>query len=243
MGRRKVIAIEKELSDPVVEAFLKTKPSEFKKAVPSLPKSKSKTTNKLMKMAEKLYKEEGEDEEKLSGLGLFDLQEAYDYLRDHGVRISFRALGGRIERGKIPSVKIGRKRYIMKDVLDALVGVNANFYSVRQAYKIYSKIDPKMNYRAFVGRIEKNSIPSVKIGGRRYIPKKVIDTLLHLKENYYTVSEALNELSKHGISINRNAFERRLDRGRIPHYKVGGRRFIPKDVFQDVLKLEMNRRK
>ncbi len=239
MGRKRIIAIDKELEDPVVEDYLKF---DWSKLAKKIPKSRVGNVSKIAKMAEQIYRESG-DEEALLDSGLFDLQSAYDYLRENGVRVSFRALGGRIERGKIPSVKIGRKRYILKDVLDNLIAVKNNFYTVREAYNVYKKHDSKTNYRAFVGRIEKGSIPSVKIDGRRFIPKKAVETYTHLKQTYYTISEAMDEFRKHGIHINRNAFERRLDRGRIPHYKVKGRRYIPKDVFEQVLNIELRRRK
>ena len=46
-----------------------------------------------------------------------------------------------------------------------------------------------------------------------------------------------------GIKIKRNAFERRLDRGRIPHVKIGGRRFIPEDVMRELTDKEAALRK
>ena len=47
------------------------------------------------------------------------------------------------------------------------------------------------------------------------------------------------ELHKSGIKIKRNAFERRLDRARIPHVKVGGRRFIHDDVLKELVDKEV----
>ena len=240
MGRKKVVAIEKEIHDPVVESYIKASPEKYVKKTPNLNKV-AKAVRSVIRMAENLYRTEGT--KNLTTVGLFDLQQAYDYLRERGYNISFRAFGGRIERGSIPSIKVGAKRYIYKDVLDSLIDVSKRFYSVRQAYETYKKHEPKINYRAFIGRIEKGVIPSVKIGKQRFIPKEVMDTLIHIEDNYYTVSEALEELSRNGIKINRNAFERRLDRGMIPHYKIGGRRFIPKEIMQEVIEKEIQRRK
>ena len=240
MGRRKVVAIDKEIKDDVVEQYISSNPEELIKDTPR-PTKMSSSVQKVIRMAEELYKSEGNRD--LDEVGLYDLQKAYDYLRERGVNLSFRAFGGRIERGSIPSVKIGNKRYIYKDVLDNLVQLENGYYTVRRAYNVYKKVNPRINYRAFIGRVEKGTIPSVKVGGKRYIPAKVVDTFLHLERNYYSVSQALEELSKHGIKINRNAFERRLDRGRIPHYKVGGRRYIHKDVLNEVIQRELQRKK
>jgi hypothetical protein len=50
-------------------------------------------------------------------------------------------------------------------------------------------------------------------------------------------------MSGRGIKIKRNAFERRLDRGRVPHVKVGGRRFIHEDVLGELVDKEVSLRK
>ena len=42
-----------------------------------------------------------------------------------------------------------------------------------------------------------------------------------------------------GIKIKRNAFERRLDRDRIPHEKIGGRRVIAKEVLGELITKEL----
>ncbi|MEM3499296.1 MAG: hypothetical protein QXI17_01365, partial [Candidatus Bilamarchaeaceae archaeon] len=70
-----------------------------------------------------------------------------------------------------------------------------------------------------------------------------IEALTHVSKNYYSVSQALRELHENGINIKRNAFERRLDRGRIPHYKVGGRRFIHEKVVKELIAKELALRK
>lgn len=170
---------------------------------------------------------------------MYSASAAYDYLKDNGVYISFRAFGGRIERGTIPFVKVGRKRFIPKSVLDDISNTKVAFYTVKEAFEEYGKTNSKINLRAFIGRIEKGSIPSVKQGTRRLIPRDAIEALTHISSSYYSVSEAIRELHKSGIKIKRNAFERRLDRGRIPHEKVGGRRFIHEDVLRELVDKEV----
>ena len=70
-----------------------------------------------------------------------------------------------------------------------------------------------------------------------------IESLTHISTNYFSVSPAIKELHKTGIKIKRNAFERRLDRGRIPHVKIGGRRFIHEDVMRELPEKESALRK
>jgi hypothetical protein len=153
--------------------------------------------------------------------------------------ISFRAFGGRIERRSIPSVKVGKKRYIPMQSLEDILAVGKEFYSIREAYELYRKYNRMINYRAFIGRVEKSSIPSLKIGTKRLIPRDAIDSLSHIARKYYSVSEAIKELHVKGVEIKRNAFERRLDRNRIPHVKIGGRRFIPRDVIDELADKEI----
>ena len=136
----------------------------------------------------------------------------------------------------------GGKRFIPKSVLDSIVDRSSEMYTVQEAFRAYKKYNPNINFRAFIGRIEKGSIPSVKIGSRRYIPKEAMKAAIHIAKNYYTVKEALDELKKHGIHINRNAFERRLDRRTIPHFKIGGRRFIHKSVMNELINQELSLR-
>ena len=140
-------------------------------------------------------------------------------------------------------MKVGRKRYIPKSVLDDITSTKSDFFTVKEAYEQYKKANPKINFRAFIGRIEKGSIPSVKFGTRRLVPRDAIDSLTHISSNYYSVSQAIKELHKEGIRIKRNAFERRLDRGRIPHVKIGGRRFIHEDILSELVNKEIALRK
>ena len=79
----------------------------------------------------------------------------------------------------------------------------------------------------------------MKFGTRRLVPKDAVEALTHISSNYFSVSEAIRELHKSDIKIKRNAFERRLDRGRIPHVKVGGRRFIHEDVLHELVDKEV----
>jgi len=46
-------------------------------------------------------------------------------------------------------------------------------------------------------------------------------------------------MAARGIKIKRNAFERRLDRNRIPHEKIGGRRVIAKEVLEELISKEL----
>ncbi len=79
----------------------------------------------------------------------------------------------------------------------------------------------------------------MKFGTRRLIPREAVDALTHVSNNYYSVSEAIKELHRSGIRIKRNAFERRLDRRRIPHEKIGGRRFIHQSVLSELIDKEV----
>ena len=123
--------------------------------------------------------------------------------------------------------------------MDDIVSTKNEFYTVREAYSEYKRSNSSINFRAFIGRIEKGSIPSVKFGTRRLVPKDAVEALTHISKNYFSVSEAVKELHKSTIRIKRNAFERRLDRGRIPHVKVGGRRYIHEEVLQELIDKEI----
>ena len=242
MPRGRKIVIETEVDDDVVDNYRTIDLNEIKKDRRKVEKNLSGSLATVFKAAQNLYKQKvGEDELK-DAHKLYSVKTAYDYLRGKGVVISFRAFGGRIERGTVPYVKVGRKRYIPQNILDDIADTKAEFYTVKEAYQEYKKSNPKINFRAFIGRIEKGSVPSVKIGTRRLIPKDAIDALTHVSKEYYSVTEALDKLKGKGIGIKRNAFERRLDRGRIPHVKVGGRRFIHGDVLGKLIDLELQLR-
>jgi len=169
---------------------------------------------------------------------LFSVRETHRYLNENGIKISLRTLCGRIERGSIPFIKVGRKRYIPKKVLEDLIATKSRYYSIRDAFKTYSKQNRNVSFRSFAGRIEKGTIPSVKFGTRRLIPVEVVESLSHIDRNYLSVNQTVDELDKSGVGLRRNALERRLDRGRIPHEKVGGKRYIHKDVVRELIDKE-----
>jgi len=237
--RGKRIVIETEPQDQVVDGYKAIDVSDIRKKRDKTEKNLSSSVTDVFKSAQNLYKQRTKEDDLEAKHRLYSVRSAYDYLRNKGVYISFRAFGGRIERGNIPYVKVGRKRFIPQSVLDDISNTKDEFYTVREAYSVYKKSNPNINFRAFIGRIEKGSVPSVKIGKRRLIPRNAVDALTHISKNYCSVSAAVRKLHKAGIRIKRNAFERRLDRGRIPHQKVGGRRFIHSDVLQELIDKEL----
>ncbi|MGB9719238.1 MAG: hypothetical protein ACPL06_01440 [Candidatus Anstonellales archaeon] len=239
MPRGRRIVINQEIDDEWVDTFKEIDIDAIKKTRGQVEKGLSSTVAEVTREAQELYKRGKVEQSALRKTGLLDIQEAYEYLRAKGYLISFRAFGGRIERGTIPSTKVGKKRYIPTNILDDIVNLSKKFYTVREAYEEYRKANTGIKYRAFIGRVEKSSIPSVKIGTKRLIPKEAVDALTHIARNYYSVSEALAELHRNNITIRRNAFERRLDRGRIPHVKIGGRRFIPHNVMKELISKEL----
>src|SRR3989338_4914807 len=239
MPRGKKIIIEKIIEDEVVDDYQALDVQDIKSERSKVEKSLSGSVATVFKASQQLYKQRASEEELEAKHRLYSVKSAYDYIKDKGVYISFRAFGGRIERGTVPYVKVGRKRYIPKAILDDIVDTKNEFYTVREAFQEYRKANSRINFRAFIGRIEKGSVPSVKFGTRRLVPKEAVEALTHISENYYSVSEAVKELHKSGIRIKRNAFERRLDRGRIPHVKVGGRRFIHDEVLDELIGKEL----
>ena len=243
MPRGKKIIIETEIDDDYVDRFRSIDIGEIKKERDKTEKGLSSSIGNVFKVAQNLYRQKASEDELENKHELYSVRSAYDYLKNNGVFISFRAFGGRIERGTIPFVKVGRKRYIPRSVLDDITNTKSDFFTVKEAYEQYKKANPKINFRAFIGRIEKGSIPSVKFGTRRLVPKDAIESLTHISSNYYSVSQAIKELHKSGIRIKRNAFERRLDRGRIPHVKIGGRRFIHEEVLSELVSKESSLRK
>ena len=191
----------------------------------------------IVSTAETLIREGRIEKSLLKNYGLFTIEEAYHEIKKHKIPISFRAFGGRVERKSIYSTKIGRKRYIPSPVLKDWITLHKKYYTVCGAYNKISKTI-KINLRAFIGRVEKQSVPSIKIGTQRWVLKEYIDGLTHVSKNYYEVSSALKAMQKNRIKIKRNAFERRLDRKRIPYVKIGGRRYIHKDVLNQLIRIE-----
>ena len=243
MPRGKKIIIETEVEDDLVDQFRSIDVDNIRKRRDKTEKGLSSSIAGVFKVAQNLYRQKASEDELENKHELYSVRSAYEYLKGSGVYISFRAFGGRIERGTIPFVKVGRKRYIPRSVLDDITNTKSEFYTVKEAYEEYKKSNPKINFRAFIGRIEKGSIPSVKFGTRRLVPRDAVDALTHISSNYYSVSQAIKQLHKDGIKIKRNAFERRLDRGRVPHVKIGGRRFIHEDVLRELIDKEHSLKK
>jgi hypothetical protein len=239
MPRGKKIVIETEIEDELVDSYRSIDLDGIKKKRNTVEKGLTSSVTSVFKVAQNLYKQKATEDELEGKHELYSVRSAYDYLKNNGVYISFRAFGGRIERGTIPFVKVGRKRFIPQAILDDIVSTKTEFYTVKEAYQEYKKSNPRINFRAFIGRIEKGSVPSVKFGTRRLVPREAVEALTHISSNYFSVSQAVKELHKNGIRLKRNAFERRLDRGRIPHEKVGGRRFIHEDVLKELVDKEV----
>ena len=239
MPRGKKIIIETEVNDDFVDKFKSINLDDIRKEREQTEDSLTSSVASVFKVAQNLYRQKASEDELEGKHRLFSVRSAYDFLKDSGVFISFRAFGGRIERGTIPFVKVGRKRYIPISVLEDITKTKSDFYTVKEAFEEYKKANQKINFRAFIGRIEKGSIPSVKFGTRRLVPRDAVESLTHISSNYYTVSQGIKELYKSGIRIKRNAFERRLDRGRVPHVKIGGRRFIHEDVMKELVDKEI----
>ena len=239
MPRGKKIVIETEIEDQLVDNYRTIDLDGIKRKRSTVEKGLTSSVTSVFKVAQNLYKQKATEDELEGKHELYSVRSAYDYLKNSGVYISFRAFGGRIERGTIPFVKVGRKRFIPQAILDDIVSTKSEFCTVKEAYQEYKKSNPRINFRAFIGRIEKGSVPSVKFGTRRLVPREAVEALTHISSNYHSVSQAVKELHKNGIRLKRNAFERRLDRGRIPHEKVGGRRFIHEDVLKELVDKEV----
>ncbi|MEM4633651.1 MAG: hypothetical protein QW275_00685 [Candidatus Anstonellaceae archaeon] len=238
MPRGKRIVIEKTVKDPVIAKLKSLKIADLKAKRAGKEKEMHESIKQIVERAKELASQEKMEKERLRSMGLYTLEEAYEELKKGGVNLSFRAFGGRVERRSIRSEKIGNKRLIPKPVIEDWVALSNEFYTVKQAYNELKKYE-KLNLRAFIGRIEKNSIPSLKIGTQRWVPKSAIESMAHICKNYYDVGEAVQEMNARGVKIKRNAFERRLDRNRIPHEKIGGRRVIAKEVLEELIAKEL----
>lgn len=239
MPRGKRIVIEKTIKDPVVTKLKGMKISELKAKRSSVEKELNSSVSDIVGKARDLYEQDRLEKERLKGMGLYTIEEAYDELKKGGLPLSFRAFGGRVERRSVHSEKIGNKRLIPKPVIHDWISLANEYYTVKQAFTELRKHEKQLNLRAFIGRIEKNSVPSLKIGTARWVPKSAIDAMVHVCKNYYDVGDAVQEMGTRGIRIKRNAFERRLDRGRIPHEKIGGRRVIAKEVLDELITKEL----
>ncbi|MBM3229271.1 hypothetical protein FJZ26_02470 [Candidatus Parvarchaeota archaeon] len=238
MSRGKRIIIEKKIKDPVVAKVKSIKISDLKKNRHTHEKSLSSSIGSIVGQAQTLYEEDKLEKEMLKGMGLYTLEEAHEELKRGGVNISFRAFGGRVERRTVMSAKVGKKRLIPKPVIHDWIALKNEYYTMKEAFTELKKHED-INFRAFIGRVEKNSIPSLKIGTQRWVPKASIDGLAHIASNYYVVGEAVEMMEEKGVKIKRNAFERRLDRSRIPFEKVGGRRMIAHEVLDELIAKEL----
>ncbi|MEW5996703.1 MAG: hypothetical protein AB1657_03865 [Candidatus Micrarchaeota archaeon] len=239
MPRGRRIVINRKINDDKIDRLTSLDLDEIRKRRGAVERSLSSSITTVMEAAQRAYERARTGDSELKRTGLLSIQDSYEYLRSKGMDISFRAFGGRIERRSVPSVKVGKKRYIPVQALEDILSVTKDFYTIREAFELYRKYNRTINYRAFIGRVEKNSIPSLKIGTKRLIPRDAIDSLSHIARKYHSVSEAIRELHGRGVEIKRNAFERRLDRNRIPHVKIGGRRFIPHDVIDELADKEL----
>ncbi len=239
MPRGKRIVIETEVKDPVVDHLLSIDVKKLIEQREELDKKLNASIKELVDTATKLLAQNQLDPVTRKKLGLLTIEEAYEELKKGGFGFSFRAFAGRVERKSIDSVKIGRCRYIPIQIVKDLINIRSDFYTVNEAFSKLSAYEEDLNLRAFIGRIEKGSIPSLKIRTMRLIPKDAVNSLLHIAQNYYTVTQAVKKLWESGINIRRNAFERRLDRNRIPSVKVGGRRVIAKEVLDELIKKEL----
>ena len=238
MPRGKRSVIEKVIKDPVVSKLKTAKLSEMKAKRAQAERELHESIGDIVGHAKDLYSQDKLEKDRLHGMGLYTLEEAYEELKKGGIPLSFRAFGGRVERRSVHSEKIGNKRLIPKPVIQDWISLANEFYTVKQAFMELKKYE-KLNLRAFIGRIEKNSIPSLKIGTQRWVPKSTIEGLVHVCKNYYDVGDAVQKMTVKGIKIKRNAFERRLDRNRIPHEKIGGRRVIAKEVLEELISKEL----
>jgi len=239
MPRGKRVVIERNNKDPVVHKLKNYKVSELKTKRKKTEGELTSTISEIVRNAQFMYGQDKLDKARLRAMGLLSVDEAFDEVRRAGIPISARAFGGRVERRSIRSEKIGKKRVIPKPIIHDWISLHKDFYSVKEAFEILKQSEDELNLRAFIGRVEKNAIPSIKINTQRWIPKDVVDHYTHVSKNYYDVSQAISFLQGKGLKIRRNAFERRLDRNRIPHEKIGGRRVIARDVIEELASKEL----
>lgn len=239
MPRGKRIVIERTSKDAVVQKIKSFKISELKSKRKKAESELSSSVLDVVQSAQQMHEQEKLDKARLRSLGLLTVDEAYEEVKRAGVPISSRAFGGRVERRSIHSEKIGKKRLIPKHVITDWISLHRDYYSVKDAFEKLKEHEAGLNLRAFIGRVEKNAMPSIKINTQRWIPRDIVDSMVHVAKNYYDVSQAISVLQEKGIKIRRNAFERRLDRNRIPHEKIGGRRVIAKDVVDELAQKEL----
>ena len=239
MPRGKRIIITKNPDTTIVNKLKNFNIVKLKQKRKEIEQELISNVEKMVQEAQNLYRQDKLDRQRLRSMGFLTIDEAYEEVKKAGIPISFRAFGGRIERKSIRSEKIGKKRVIAKPILNDWISLHSNFYSVKKAFEIIKEHEKDLNLRAFIGRIEKKVVPSIKINTQRWIPKEVVESLTQISKNYMEVSQAIKYLQENGVFIKRNAFERRLDRNRIPHVKVGGRRMIAKETLEELVKKEL----
>ena len=135
MPRGKRIVIERKVKDPIVSKLKSIKVSDIKSRRASREADLHESIAGVVKQAQSLYSQDRIDREKLSGMGLVSIDEAFDEVKRSGIGISFRAFGGRIERKSIRSEKIGSKRVIPRQVVQDWIALHKDYYTVRQAYE------------------------------------------------------------------------------------------------------------
>ena len=241
MGRKKKFVINVVVDESWLNKYYNAEKM-MKKDKQIFESIDAKEMKELQKRAMELKKKNALTKEARHKLGLYTIKEAYEKLKKK-MNINFRAFVGRVERGRIPIVKVGRRRMIPLSILNRLMEMNDKYYTIRQTYNILAKEGFVSNIRALIGRIEKKSIPSVKIGTAKLVPKEAVEALTKIAKNYYNISQAMDYLRAKGLKVKRNAFERRVDRGRIPHVKIGGKRYIHKAVLEDMVEQELQKAK
>ena len=143
-GRR--IVINRKIDDEKVDSFKSLDMDDVREGRSDVESQLSSSIQNVMESAKEMNSKRKLNDEALKKAGLYSIQEAYEYLRSKGLDVSFRAFGGRIERRSIPSVKIGKKRYLPLQALMDMLNINEDFYTVRKAFEIYRKYNKNINY-------------------------------------------------------------------------------------------------
>ena len=91
MPRGKKIIIETDISDDFVDSFRSIDLDEIKKERRKTEKGLSSSVANVFKVAQNLYRQKASEEELENRHELYSVRAAYDYLKDGGVFISFRA--------------------------------------------------------------------------------------------------------------------------------------------------------
>ncbi|PIZ99347.1 hypothetical protein COX84_01140 [Candidatus Micrarchaeota archaeon CG_4_10_14_0_2_um_filter_49_7] len=239
MARKKMFIIKDRPEDTIVVSVKRMLEKDYDSVAAQQDSKLSEAISQVYNKAKEIYTGRSSQEE-MRRMGVYPLAEAFKILKEKACPLSLRAFTGRVGRGSIKSIKIGGRRYLTKHVVDQLTGMYTDYYSVKDSYNILNKYRP-IDFRAFIGRIEKNSVPSIKIGTKRLIPRDYVELMTHVYQTYMEVRDSLAYLSGQGVKINKNAFERRLDRERIPHAKIAGKRYIDRGVLDELASQELAR--